>query len=275
MKKEQDLIQNLKRIFKDRFVLENYLNGVNYCLFDGEAITLSYTDDNIILSGLPGDQIILNRLSLAINSLFGSNPVAAYDIVSYGIAMPTIEWDTKPLVAMWEIVNNYNVAKETTKRNIRLFNGYEPKDFDCVSKHQIFGEFMGPLQFEENLKLDEINTFWLIYFYSQKLMENKGLVSENTTLLDGYALEYLMYKTKDFGVEIPDAKPGEHILPNDSFKSWYEYYSNWFLIVLTKRELSEFFDKRNNGEDVSQYLPEEKWSDINQKRKREKQSDKS
>ena len=49
---------------------------------------------------------------------------------------------------------------------------------------------------------------------------------------------------------------------------WYEYYENHFKNVLNESEWNEFLRRKQNDEDVSEYLPSGKWKEFSLKRKR-------
>ncbi len=85
---------------------------------------------------------------------------------------------------------------------------------------------------------------------------------------DSYALEYLIYKTKKFGTKIPNPQKGKHIQLTKEYLMWYEYYENHFKNVLNESEWNEFLRRKQNDEDVSEYLPSGKWKEFSLKRKR-------
>ena len=77
-----------------------------------------------------------------------------------------------------------------------------------------------------------------------------------------YAMEYMVYQTKKFGVELRDPEEGKHIEQSPSYMAWYQFYSNHFKNVLTDEEWNKFMLAKKNNEDITPYLPEGNWKDF-------------
>lgn len=82
-----------------------------------------------------------------------------------------------------------------------------------------------------------------------------------------YAIEYLVYQTKKFGVEFPEPQPGKHIEQTDSYVAWYKFYSNHFKNVLSNEQWNKFMLAKTMNQDLSPYLPQGNWRDLLQKEK--------
>ena len=82
-----------------------------------------------------------------------------------------------------------------------------------------------------------------------------------------YAMEYMVYQTKKFGVELSEPEIGKHIEPSMSYAAWYSFYSNHFKNVLSDEEWNAFMNAKNLGEDISKYLPQGSWKDSLEKEK--------
>lgn len=76
-----------------------------------------------------------------------------------------------------------------------------------------------------------------------------------------YAMEYMVYQTKKFGVELGEPEEGKHIEQSDSYMAWYQFYSNHFKNVLSKEDFNKFVLAKKNNEDITSYLPEGSWKD--------------
>ena len=86
-----------------------------------------------------------------------------------------------------------------------------------------------------------------------------------------YAYDYLVYQTRKFGVDIPDAKSDERVVETDSFCAWFNFYKNHFKNELTEKEKFDFMKKKVAGEDISEYLPKGNWKDsLEEEKKRER-----
>ena len=77
-----------------------------------------------------------------------------------------------------------------------------------------------------------------------------------------YALEYMVYQTTKFGVELEEPSIDNHIVPTPSYKAWYKFYYNHFKNVLTDREWNEFQQAQKNGSDTTAFMPKGNWKDI-------------
>ena len=76
-----------------------------------------------------------------------------------------------------------------------------------------------------------------------------------------YALEYLVYQTTKFGVDLPKPESGKHIIPTDSYWAWFRFYDNHFKHVLTEEQWDAFQEARSKGKDISAFMPSGNWAD--------------
>ena len=136
------------------------------------------------------------------------------------------------------------------------------------SKVRIYGIDPGSISEVEKVnELDEIDLWltidglgyhiwWCNHAMSHGRIEKVDLTEEQ------YALEYLVYQTRKFGVELPEAEEGKHVVGTPSYYTWYSFYSNHFKKNLTDKDWQQFQILKANGEDVSKYLPEGSWKDL-------------
>lgn len=82
------------------------------------------------------------------------------------------------------------------------------------------------------------------------------------TLMDAqYALEYLVYETRRFGVEFDRAPSvNEHVQRSSSYNAWFIFWNNYFE-KMDPQLYSEFVNDRNAGRDISKYMPADTWKD--------------
>ena len=84
---------------------------------------------------------------------------------------------------------------------------------------RIYGIDKGNIRNADKIdKLDEIDLFFKIDSYINyvlKLKDNNYDITEEL-----FALEYLVYQSTKFGVDLPSPKENNHIVPSQSFINW-------------------------------------------------------
>lgn len=139
---------------------------------------------------------------------------------------------------------------------------------DSENKVRIYGIDPGSISEVEKINnLDEID-LWLTIdglgyhiWYCNHAMSH-GRIDKVDLTEEQYALEYLVYQTRKFGVELPEAEEGKHLVGTPSYYAWYSFYSNHFKNVLTDKEWEQFQILKAKGEDVSKYLPSGSWKEL-------------
>ena len=99
-----------------------------------------------------------------------------------------------------------------------------------VSENKVFGIYPGSI-----MNVQAVNNYNAIELCEciTKLSEkiNNEIDDENVSieevLEDQYALEYLIYQTRKFDVNLPAPASGKHIEVNDSFNNWYIRWSTY------------------------------------------------
>ena len=77
-----------------------------------------------------------------------------------------------------------------------------------------------------------------------------------------YALEYLVYYTRNFGVEFTrEPSEEEHVENSQSFNSWYNFWKKHFE-NMSKQEYDEFILAKTQGKDITKYLPSKTWQEV-------------
>ena len=76
-----------------------------------------------------------------------------------------------------------------------------------------------------------------------------------------YQLEYLVNKTRKFGVEFSrEPQKGQHVERSESYNKWFKFWNNHFE-KMSNIDFYQFDMKLSKGEDVSEYLPKTKWNE--------------
>jgi len=77
-----------------------------------------------------------------------------------------------------------------------------------------------------------------------------------------YALEYLMYYTKKFGVEFTkEPSSHNHIERTTSYTAWYSYWYNHF-DKMSKEKYDDYVNAKFSNQDISRYMPTGSWKDV-------------
>lgn len=122
---------------------------------------------------------------------------------------------------------------------------------------------------EEDLynKIEKLggSLFWFKHDYNKPWVTNqfKSEEEQKETLLGlQYNLEFLVYCTKRFGVVFTkEPSVEEHVERTESYDSWYKFWDDHFK-NMPDEVYNKFVDAKNNGEDVSKFLPETSWKDT-------------
>ena len=78
-----------------------------------------------------------------------------------------------------------------------------------------------------------------------------------------YALEYLVYYTRKFGVTFSrEPEAGKHIERSEDYNAWYGHW-NKFFNSLSIEKMDEYRRRRLNNEDLSDLLPKTNWKGEN------------
>lgn len=76
-----------------------------------------------------------------------------------------------------------------------------------------------------------------------------------------YLLQYLVYYTRNFGVEFGYVPDEEHTVENSaSYRAWYKFWKDYF-DAMSDEEYNAFVDAKFSGQDISMYMPKNNWKD--------------
>lgn len=136
------------------------------------------------------------------------------------------------------------------------------------SKKNIYGIYPGSIENTKQIDdLSEIDLYFAIdglgyhIWYCNHQMAHDRIPRVDLTE-EQYALEYLVYQTRKFGVELPEAEEGKHIQTTESYNAWYRFYNNHFNNVLTKKQFDEFQHKKIENQNVDEFMPQGNWRDL-------------
>lgn len=136
------------------------------------------------------------------------------------------------------------------------------------NKKRIYGLDPGSIKNKDQIdNLSEIDLYFAIdglgyhIWYCNHAMSHDRIPKVDLTE-EIYALEYLVYQTRKFGVELPDAEDGKHVARTQSYDAWYRFYYNHFNNVLTKKQFEELQYRKLNGQNIDEFLPQGNWKDL-------------
>ncbi len=134
--------------------------------------------------------------------------------------------------------------------------GYDPQKIDSMADWELFLEYYSITLVAWRLNHDTARD------YSRGYISDEGYSEAAKSLEEmQYPIEYLLYTISKRN-EIPVNEPaaGNHITPDrDTFMKWYTYYDNHFIHGMSDDTWKEFEQKRKEGADISQYLPDGNW----------------
>lgn len=77
-----------------------------------------------------------------------------------------------------------------------------------------------------------------------------------------YNLEYLVYFTRNFGVEFTkEPSKDDHIERSESYDAWFRFWYDHFKLM-SKEEYKQFIEDKSNGKDISKYMPSSSWKET-------------
>ena len=101
---------------------------------------------------------------------------------------------------------------------------------------KIYGLYPGNLDnIEEISKMTGSEIYLRINYLTNYISNTINKTNKNLNIdlsEDIFALEYLIYQTRRFGVEFPEPQKGRHIIITDSFNNWFKAYSDYFNSVM-------------------------------------------
>ena len=282
------LEQLLEKKYGERLVTDSFaslMGGVEGSL-DSKPIKITFKgNEYLLISTSSKTRDVLDELLPVLKEVMGdTQPICSYDLQSSGLeeddAMPTIEWDVvAPEDRIKEIVNGRAFSDGAKILNLKLYNGKSVSDYleseqekeDRIKNARIYGIDPGSISDVEKINnLSEVDLYFAIDAMGAHIWRCKhdmahGRIPEIDLTEEQYALEYMVYQTTKFGVELPEPEIDKHITATPSYNAWYKFYSNHFKDVLTDEQWNAFQEAQRNGQDTSAFMPSGHWTDLLEK----------
>ena len=283
-----ELEELLTKKYGDRFetdFLSSLMGGVNGAL-DSKSFKITFKgNEYLLISTSPKTRELLDELLPTLIEVMGdTQPICSYNLQSSGLeekdAMPTIEWDVvAPENRIKEIVNGRAFSDGARILNLKLYNGKEVSNYleseqekeDRIKNARIYGIDPGSISDVEKINnLSEVDLYFAIDAMGGHIWRCKhdmahGRIPEIDLTEEQYALEYMVYQTTKFGVELPVPEIDKHITATPSYNAWYKFYSSHFKDVLTDEQWNAFQQAQRNGQDTSAFMPSGHWTDLLEK----------
>lgn len=261
--------------------------------FRGEKFNITFEKDEYLLISISNSGVtLLDELMPVLNEVMGiQEPIARYDLQAEGMnekeAMPIVEWDIKdPESRIKEVVNGRAYSDKSKLHNLTLFGGRKVESYiedekakeERIANARIYGIDPGSIKDVAPFKtMGEIDLYFNINAMGHHIwscwhnMLHETIPEINLTE-EQYALEYMVYQTTRFGVELPEPQIDKHIVKTPSYSAWFNFFDNHFQNILTDAEWEAFQRAQKNKQDVSKYMPKGNWQDtlITQKDSSEK-----
>lgn len=284
VKNSYELYQLLKNKYGKRFYANETaaMMGEIEGSLDSKKIIITFKENEyLLISTSSTSKDILTELQPLLMTIMGDElPICSYDLQSEGLekenAMPTIEWDiVAPEKRLKEIINGRAFSDNSKILNLKLYNAKDITDYleneqdkeNRIKNARIYGMDPGCIRdINEVNNLDEVNLYLLIDAMAGHIWRCKhemahGRIPYIDLTEEQYALEYMIYQTKKFGVDLKEPTIDKHVTPTNSYKAWYKFYDNHFKRVLNNKQWNAFLQAKNNGLDVSEFMPEGNWKD--------------
>lgn len=277
-----ELEHYLELLFKGRFnadftsSLDNHVHGT----LDGERVVLTFwPHDSIILSAEKG--VELEKLIPALSTAMDENgPICKYETKDYGKEESDavhMEWDIKdPDKRLKELANDRAYVDGTEVVNMEVLNGKTVADYmdteeerkEILANARIYGIDRGCIKPDADIEhLSEADLFLTIQslgnmILAAKLMKALPFQTEEIDLTEEeYGMDYLLYQTKRFGVNISEPKFPRRILVSKEFEAWYKFYTDHF-DSFTDEQWAAFKRLKDAGGDLTEFLPIGNWRDL-------------
>ena len=250
---------------------------------DSKKISITFDGkEYLLISTSSTSRDVLEELQPLLTAVMGDEkPICSYDLQSEGLeesaAMPTIEWDiVAPEERLKEIINGRAFSDKSKIHNLKLYNNKNISDYleseqekeDRIKNARIYGIDPGSIKDVEKINnLDEVNLYFMIdamggHIWRCRHDMSHGRIPQIDLTEEEYALEYMVYQTKKFGVELEEPAIDKHITPTPSYRAWFQFYDNHFKNVLTNEQWNSFQQTQKDGQDTSAFMPTGNWTDL-------------
>lgn len=278
--RETDIL--LRKMFRGRIdidifsLMSSQINGT----LDKKTFSITFCKEEYLLVSTSENtkEVLEELLPVLKMAMAGKEPICKYDMVSKDKkTLPTIEWDVKdPNARLKEIVNGRAFSDDSKIVSLELFGKRKIDDYleseeekqEILKSIRIFGIDKGSIQDVEKINnLSEVDLFLAIEGLGGHIWRcmhdmSHGRIEKIDLTEEQYALEYMVYQTTKFGVELTEPQPYKHIEKTPSYNAWYQFYRTHFMKTLSKEEWEAFSIAKKAGMDVSQFMPTGDWRDL-------------
>lgn len=286
-KSTYELFELLEEKYESRFhgdplqAMGGYIDG----RLDNQPICISYIPNRILMisSSSKSEELVKELVPLLCEVMGDNSPICSYNSQKIGFEeeIYTVEWDNiDPEKRLKDIVNHRALPKDMIMTNLKLYNSKDAASYmetpkereEYIKNARIYGIDPGNLNVEVVNNYSEIELYTAIDGLGGHLWRCRhemahGRMPRIDLTEEQYALEYLVYQTKKFGVDLPDPEIGEHVPSTESYRAWFQHYDNHFKNELSQEEWNAFNQALKNGEDVSSFAPSGNWEDSLNKAK--------
>lgn len=244
-------------------------------LLDGQQFMISFTDEFLIASTFNGDTKTLEKLMPVLKKVMGNEePLCSYDIKCEGLLNPTVEWEVKDPKGRLKEIANGRAFDSAEISNLKLYNSEKIEDYleteeekaEKIKNAKIYGIYPGCLKdLDAVAKLNELELFVNVeclggHIWWCNHQMNCGRIEPIDLTEEQYALEYLVYQTTKFGVELAEPTLDKHVQKTPSYMAWYQFWYNHYQ-SLSNLDIAEYQAARQQGEDTSKFMPKGSWKD--------------
>ena len=275
-----DLENLLTEYFEERIktktdVIANSVMG----RLDGKKFRINFMKDHYMMLFVEENSFMtIKKLQPILTEVMDSKtPICVYSLKrtdTYNLEeYLTMEWDIKHPDERIRALVNERGFQNAEVFDIRLFNSRRISDYkdnldwlDKLNSCKFYGRDIGNIENIEKVNnADEVDLFLMIYDLSRELTVFKHSIPVRISYVDltlsQFALEYMIYQTKKFGVEVSEPKEGRHIIPGPSYNAWFNFYKTNIIDVYTREEIEAYKVLKSNGKDVSFFTPKGRWNE--------------
>ncbi len=249
--------------------------------YKGKPFYISFKKNEYLLLSYENDgKEVLKEMYPILSCAMGEPPICSYDLQSENEdekeAQANIEWDIKdPEKRISDIVNGRVLSEGNKVHNLILFGERRIEDYiedekakaERLANARIYGINPGNLPYPEKVvAASEAELFLTINTYRTTMSMMNHATKRDEEPVDlteyDYALDFCVYQTRKFGVELPDAEIDKRVTRTSSFVSWAIFWDNHFSNNLNEKEKAAYSQARKKGEDVSAFMPKVSWKDT-------------
>lgn len=245
-------IENVEKlcdlIEKKLGVKTNYWNnpyGWREGKIDDKRFNVFFVPDKYLVVTAESEEIMDKLMPIMLEAMNGIIPLWRYNEFSD----ITIEWD---------LDNPELRLEELQTRGGRFSN--KITNFEILSD-RVYGLDPGNIvDFEKVPNMSEVDLYLTISRLKKFIEDIKGNSKANKEYR--YAIEYLIYQTRKFGLTFPEPKFWRHVPETQEYQAWYNFYDKHFHGTLTEKEFDTFIGIKQSGGDISSYMPAGNWRDA-------------